>query len=62
MAWVFALSPEALPEWDAQVPPPALPLFDSSLWFATVLAVLRNQVLRLGARGSADTQVVEGLE
>ncbi len=62
IALVFGLSLEALPELYAHAPPVLRPLFDSSLTFATVLAVLLNQLLRLGERRSAETNIVEGLE
>jgi NCS2 family nucleobase:cation symporter-2 len=46
----FGLSLEVLPDLYAQLSPWVRPLFDSSLTFSTVLAVLLNQLLRLGNR------------
>src|SRR5262245_23681983 len=47
---IFGLSLEALPQIYAQVFPWLRPLFDSSLTLSTVLAVILNQLLRLGNR------------
>jgi xanthine permease XanP len=47
---IFGLSLEALPDLYAQVYPWLRPLFDSSLTLSTVLAVILNQLLRLGNR------------
>lgn len=46
----FGLSLEVLPDLYAQLSPWLRPLFDSSLTFSTVVAVLLNQLLRLGNR------------
>jgi NCS2 family nucleobase:cation symporter-2 len=45
---VFGLSLEVLPDLYAQVDPRLRPLFESPLTFSTVLAVLLNQLLRIG--------------
>ena len=47
---IFGFSLEMLPALYAQVAPWLRPLFDSSLAFSTVLAVILNQLLRLGVR------------
>jgi xanthine permease XanP len=46
---VFGLSLEVLPDLYARVDPWLRPFFESSLTFSTVLAVLLNQVLRIGS-------------
>lgn len=54
IAVIFGLSLDLLPALYAGVPLGIRPLFESSLTLCTVLAVVLNQVLRLGApRGSA---------
>jgi NCS2 family nucleobase:cation symporter-2 len=45
---IFGLSLEVLPDLYAQVPSWLRPLFDSALTFSTILAVILNQLLRLG--------------
>lgn len=47
---IFGLSLEALPDLYAQVDPWLRPFFESSLTFSTVLAVVLNQLLRIGNR------------
>jgi xanthine permease XanP len=46
---IFGLSLDLLPSMYAGVPHGIRPLFESSLTLCTVLAVVLNQVLRLGA-------------
>jgi len=57
---IFGLSLEALPDLYAHVPVWLRPLFDSSLTLSTILAVLLNQLLRLGNNES--TPAVESTE
>jgi NCS2 family nucleobase:cation symporter-2 len=58
---IFGLSLEALPDLYAQVPPWLRPLFDSSLTFSTILAVVLNQLLRLGnTNPSQAVEITEG--
>jgi NCS2 family nucleobase:cation symporter-2 len=47
---IFGLSLDLLPALYVGVPHPIRPLFGSSLTLCTVLAVVLNQVLRLGKR------------
>ena len=49
---VFGLSLEVLPNLYAQVDPWLRPFFESSLTFSTMLAVLLNQLLRIGSARS----------
>jgi xanthine permease XanP len=54
IALCFGISLDILPQLYAQVPAWTRPLFDSSLTFATVIAVVLTQLLRIGERrGSA---------
>ena len=55
---VFGLSLEVLPDLYAQVDPWVRPFFESSLTFSTVLAVLLNQLLRVG-RTAAKPAAIE---
>jgi NCS2 family nucleobase:cation symporter-2 len=50
LSLIFGLSLEALPDLYAHVAPWLRPLFESSLSFTAILAVLLNQSLRLGKR------------
>ncbi len=52
-ALVFGLSLDIVPDLYAQVPSWLRPLFDSSLTLATVVAVVLNQMLRLGGTNPA---------
>jgi NCS2 family nucleobase:cation symporter-2 len=57
----FGLSLEVLPDIYAQISPWLRPLFGSSLTFSTILAVLLNQLLRLGGREpSRPSEIREG--
>ena len=53
ISMVFGLSLDILPQLYAGVPAWLRPLFDSSLTFSTVLAVVLNQLLSLGKRKDA---------
>ncbi|MFM7817370.1 MAG: solute carrier family 23 protein, partial [Verrucomicrobiota bacterium] len=57
---IFGLSVDLLPELYAKVEPSLQPIFSSSLVFATVLAVLLNQALRLADSASRDRDSSSG--
>ena len=53
IALCFGISLDILPQLYAETPPWLRPLFDSSLTFATVIAVVLTQLLRYGEKPEA---------
>ncbi len=60
IALAFGISLSTMPELYAGVFPWLLPLFDSSLTFATVVAVVLNQVLRMHRKKMPTGDIVKG--
>jgi NCS2 family nucleobase:cation symporter-2 len=60
VALCFGISLDVLPQLYAGVPPWLRPLFDSSLTFATVIAIVLTQLLRFGEKRTAGPLDVPG--